>query len=117
MAHPVNSLHHITCNHKVTITPLHNMSHESLRNEPKLTKFKTGVKEWVRANVDIKPKASFSSISETRNNQPPPAPEPPSSRNLITRYFTPIRTPPVAALHTGHSPSVQTEPVADDQTS
>ena len=71
---------------------------ESVRNEPKLTKFKTGLKEWVKINIDIKPKANFASIAQGyRGNRPPPPsppPEPPPGPNTITQYFAPIR--PVA---------------------
>ena len=77
---------------------LHNKLPVSLRTEIKLPIFKTGLKEWVKANIAMKPKSIFASISTGyRINQPPPAPPPPpqppsgTSTRTITQYFLPIR--------------------------
>ena len=68
---------------------------ESLRKESKLLKFKTDVREWVKANISIRPKQLFESIvaGSQGNQPPPPPPEPPppvqlGRQYLITNYFT-----------------------------
>ena len=75
---------------------LHNKLPVSLRTETKLPIFKTRLKEWVKANIAMKPKSIFASISTGyRNNRPPPPPPPkppPStSTRRITQYFAPTR--------------------------
>ena len=63
-----------------------NKLEESLRIEPKLEKFKAGVKKWVKKNIAIKPKPYFPSISTiSRSNQPPAPPKPPHRRNMTKR--------------------------------
>ena len=72
----------------------------SLRKEPKLEKFKVGVKEWVKQNVTIKPKSNFSSIEAgSKRNIPPPPPKPPPKPppNSIRNYFHPV-TPSLPTL-------------------
>ena len=80
---------------------IYNKLEESLRKESKLEKFKTGVREWVKANIIIRPKTIFQSISagSQRDHPPPPHPPPPEpppvqqrirGQNLITRYFTTV---------------------------
>ena len=67
-----------------------------LGKEPKLQKFKDGVKEWVKNHIPIRPTQLFQSIAEgpQTNQPPPPPPEPPPpaevGHNLITRYFLPV---------------------------
>ena len=73
---------------------------EKLRTEPKLAKFKEGVKKWVRKNISIKPAQTFRSIvasQDARKPPPPPPPTPPPPtpqrqlrnhrQNLITKYL------------------------------
>ena len=80
---------------------IYNKLEESLRKESKLEKFKTGVREWFKANISIRPKQIFQSISagSQRDHPPPPHPPPPEpppvqqrirGQNLITRYFTTV---------------------------
>ena len=76
---------------------LMNMLDMNLRNEPILSKFKAGLREWVKSNISIKPVSKFPVFS--RGSRPaPPAPAPPTrlaaepSQNLITLYFRPQRT-------------------------
>ena len=75
---------------------IYNKLDECLRNETKLQRFKTGVREWVKTNITIRPKPTFQSILAGRpSNQPPPPPEPPPPptpqppprQGTITRYF------------------------------
>ena len=71
-----------------------------LRKEPKLEKFKVGVKEWVKPNVTIKPKSNFSCIEAgSKRNIPPPPPKPPANPppNSIRNYFHPV-TPSLPTL-------------------
>ena len=77
---------------------------ESLRNETKLDKFKTGLREWVRVNITIKPQASFPSLTAgSRTYQPPPPPEPPPCTNTIVRYLVPLEVrPKVVKMRTLH---------------
>ena len=82
---------------------IYNKLDECLRTETKLSKFKTGVREWVKRNISIRPKPTFQSILAVRpSNQPPPPPEPPpppppsqppSRQGTITRYFRPVNPP------------------------
>ena len=52
-------------------TKLFNMLDGSLRTEPKLEKFKSGVREWVKNNISIKTKLNFPGISvDNTRNQP-----------------------------------------------
>ena len=72
---------------------LMNIMDASLRCEPNLEQFKTGLKEWVKQNVAAKPKSRFQDISSRSARQAPPdtAPTTPTpSVNLITRYFQPV---------------------------
>ena len=72
---------------------LMNMLDASLRCEPNLVQFKTGLKEWVKENIAAKPKSRFQAISSRPARQAPPdtAPSTPTlSVNLITRYFQPV---------------------------
>ena len=72
---------------------IYNKLNSTLRNQPKLEKFKSGAREWVKKNISIKPKPSFSSIivGSRRNQPPPPPPEPPPLQNTIRRYFLPLQ--------------------------
>ena len=69
---------------------------KSLRTETKLEKFKSGLKDWVKANIAIKPKATFPSLTAGyRRNQPPPPPPPlPPRHNTITQYLVPMSMRP-----------------------
>ena len=71
---------------------IYNKLDVNLRKETKLEKFKAGAKEWVKANIPVKPKPHFKSISSSNNdNHPPPPPKPPPpSQNTITRYLVPL---------------------------
>ena len=76
---------------------IYNKLDEHLRTEPKVHKFKEGVRKWVMNNISIKPQQTFKSIPAgyqglhpTRPPEPPPEPRHrPENRqqNLITRYF------------------------------
>ena len=74
---------------------IYNKLEESLRKELKLEKFKTGVREWFKANISIRPKQIFQSISAGSQRDhppppPPPLPEPPpvqQRQNLIREGF------------------------------
>ena len=72
---------------------IYNRLNTTFRNQPKLEKFKSGAREWVKKNISIKPKPSFSSIivGSRRNQPPPPPPEPPPLQNTIRRYFLPLQ--------------------------
>ena len=71
-----------------------NMLDMSLRCEPKLEKFKTGLREWVKCNIAIKATTKFPALGRGRRPRAPPVPpatrlrtEP--ARNPITNYFQP----------------------------
>ena len=72
---------------------LMNMLDVSLRCEPRLKKFKTGLREWVKCNIEIKPRSKFPVLGRggDRPPAPPPPPAPglpaPPALNLITNYF------------------------------
>ena len=73
---------------------LYNKLDGDLRAEPKLEKFKTGLRKWVKTNIAVKPKPKFASILDGRNRRqqphlPPEPPDAPPRQNLITRYFAP----------------------------
>ena len=90
-------------NHSLSITKegfiyrgmtLMNMMNTSLRCEPNLENFKTGLREWVKRNIAIKPKSKFPVLRLAgRWPTPPPPPASPPGRqqlrNLITNYFQP----------------------------
>ena len=68
-----------------------NMLDVSLRFEPRLEKFKTGLREWVKRNIEIKPKFPVLGRGGVRPPAPPPPTAPglpaPPALNLITNYF------------------------------
>ena len=72
-----------------------NKLEENLRCEPKLEKFKSGVKIWIKANIPIKPTSKFSDLGSRTWYHPPdpdpdPDPDPEESVNDIRRYFQPL---------------------------
>ena len=78
---------------------IYNKLDECLRSEPKLERFKTGLRDWIKSNITIKPTPRFPSISlGNRRLQPPPPPEPPPILNSIRRYLVPLE-----AVHTSTS--------------
>ena len=68
---------------------IYNKLDESLRSEHKLEKFKTGVREWIKTNINIKPTPSCPSISSgsRRHQPPPPPPESPLLNQKISKAF------------------------------
>ena len=81
-------------------TVIFNKLSEHLRNETKLEKFKSGIKEWVKTNIATKPAPKYLSFGgrhyQNRGPRPPdpPAPlAPPQPRpmqNSIRNYFHPV---------------------------
>ena len=64
-----------------------NKLEENLRCEPKLEKFKSGVKIWIKANIPIKPTSKFSDLGSRSWYLPPdPDPDPEEMVNYIRRY-------------------------------
>ena len=91
-----------------------NKLNKSLRTETKLEKFKTGLKDWVKANIAIKPKATFPSLTAGyRRNQPPPPPppppEPPPRHNTIIQYLVPMSMRPSLSKTKGSTQPTQTD--------
>ena len=81
---------------------------ESLKNEPKCEKFKTGVRNWVKKNIPIKPSPKYSNFSKRQlcdQPNPPPPPDPPDQPNSILRYLIPaqVRTEPRSRSSPPHS--------------
>ena len=107
---------------------IYNKLDESLRNEEKFQRFKSGVREWVKTNIEIRPKPMFPSILAGRQlHQPPPPPEPPPSpptqqprQTSITRYFTHVNRPyasiPAATAAMNTLPPRNPGHPVDDQT-
>ena len=83
---------------------------EKLRNEEKLSKFKSGVRAWVLKNIQIKPTSRFPSIVNGMKRKPPePDPPDPLPLNGIRRYLVPrvipmTTNPPTHRLST---PTIQ----------
>ena len=70
---------------------LTNMLDDSIRSENKLENFKARLWEWVKSNINAKPKSKYPALGgRTSRPTPPIAAEPVSSANLITRYFQPV---------------------------
>ena len=69
---------------------------DDLRNEPNSYKFKNGVKDWVKAKIAVKPKATFPSLFMAHASipppPPPPAPPPIYHPNTIDRYLVSTST-------------------------
>ena len=69
----------------------------TIRTESKLSKFKLGVKKWVKKNIPIKPRPAFQSIASVQYQPPPPPPEPPppqgppTPQRTILDYFTQVQ--------------------------
>ena len=61
---------------------------ENLRNEPKLEKFKTGAKQWVKKNIKIKPSSKHPQLLHRNGAQPQPMPAPKPNPNDIRRFLT-----------------------------
>ena len=64
-----------------------------LRKETSIDVFKIGLRDWVKKNIEVKPKPRFQTF-QSRIRRPPPAPpqqRPPATptRNMITNYFMP----------------------------
>ena len=68
-----------------------NMLNESIRTENKLENFKARLWEWVKSNINAKPKSKYPALGgRTSRPMPPIAAEPVSSANLITKYLQPV---------------------------
>ena len=61
---------------------------ENLRNEPKLEKFKTGAKKWVKKNIKIKPSSKHPQLIHRNGAQPQPMAAPDLNPNDIRRFLT-----------------------------
>ena len=72
---------------------LMNMLSIPLRCETKLDKFKVGLRDWVKDNIQAKPKAKFPNTGRAAARPPPspPSTTPEASLNLITHYFQPVQ--------------------------
>ena len=64
--------------------------YDSLRNEPKLQKFKAGIRQWVKKNVAIKPSPKYPALlpSTPRRQQARPA-QTQHSQEDIRRFLIP----------------------------
>ena len=72
---------------------LMNMLDVSLRCEPRIDKFKSRLRKWVKRNIQVKPTPKFPALGRGGGRPPaPPAPPAPGlptepALNLITNYF------------------------------
>ena len=97
---------------------IYNKLDECLRSEPKLERFKTGVRDWIKINITIKPTPSFPSISlGNRRHQPPPPPEPPPRLNSIRRYLVPLEAVPTSTSTRESSTSSMTSTLCQSRSS
>ena len=85
-------------NHSISITKegfvyrgitLMNMLDVPLRCEPKLEKFKAGLRDWVKKNISAKPKFQAVCRAVRQPTQAQLGTSTEHSRNLITHYFQP----------------------------
>ena len=85
-------------NHSLSITKegfvyrgitLMNMLDVPLRCEPRLEKFKAGLRDWVKKNISAKPKFQAVGRAVRQPTQAQPRTTTEHSRNLITNYFQP----------------------------
>ena len=57
-------------------------------NEPKLNRFKTDARIWIKENIAVKPSNKFVNLTRPSRRPPAPPPQPPVPRmNQITQYF------------------------------
>ena len=77
---------------------------ECLRCEPKLEKFKIGVRSWVKENIAIKPRSKYPNLGSLRRYQHlDPPDDPPEQTTDIRKYFKPVQVPCLPHLqHRGH---------------
>ena len=75
-----------------------NKLNEDLRCEPKLDKFKTGVKTWVKENISIKPSSKFADIGSRSRPQYQQPQDHPVINYDIRRFFRPISPIPSSMI-------------------
>ena len=83
---------------------------DSLRNETKLERFKTGVRIWVKKNIKTKPSSKHPKLIGRKNATPRPTPQDPPNPNDIRRFL--IRQDP---NHTHTLPMLRPPPHPTDR--
>jgi hypothetical protein len=71
-----------------------NKLEDSLRNESKLEKFKTGMKKWSRENIKTKPTSKYPKITFRNPVQQHPTPQVEANPNDIRQFLVPLAPPP-----------------------
>ena len=90
---------------------LFNRIDENLRNEDKISKFKSGAKAWVLKNIQVKPSSRYPNLIAKKTIHrpgppPPPLAPPQSSQKSIRGYLVPRNVP----VHTNSSLEVKPHP-------